>query len=82
MTESTPLWHHQKEAIARAGERFALFFDPGTGKTRTAIEIYKSQKTCTGNTKAIIIAPLNVCRNWEVELKKYLGGPFVHYLVA
>ena len=83
MTEQlAPLWHHQKEAIARAGERFALFFDPGTGKTRTAIEIYKLQKTCTGNTKAIIFAPLNVCRNWEVELKKYLGGPFTHYLVA
>ena len=80
-----PLWQHQKAAIAKAGNRFALFFDPGTGKTRTAIELFKREAghSTTGHWhKAIIFAPLNVCRNWENELKEYLGENYRVYLVA
>lgn len=62
-----PLWQHQKEAIEHAGNRHALFFDPGCGKTRTAIELLKKFKA----HKVIILAPLNVCRNWENELETY-----------
>lgn len=78
-----PLWSHQHKALHRAGSRFALFFDPGCGKSRTAIEIYKkSQFGKLGRGKAIIFAPLNVCRNWENELKQYLGAPYKTFLVA
>lgn len=66
------LWSHQKEALAKAKDRFALFFDMGTGKTRTAIELYNAKKYKEGKT--IIVAPLNVCSNWESELDKYLNG--------
>lgn len=72
------LWNHQKRAIEIAGNRFALFFDPGTGKTRTAIELLKRALT----KKAIIFAPLNVCRNWVNELKLYGVGDCPVYLVA
>lgn len=58
------LWNHQREALERAGKRFALFFDPGTGKSRTARELWQK----AGIPKAIIFAPLNVCRNWVNEL--------------
>lgn len=58
------LWNHQREALERAGKRFALFFDPGTGKSRTARELWQK----AGIPKAIIFAPLNVCRNWINEL--------------
>ena len=77
------LWQHQKDAISRAGDRFALFFDPGCGKTRTAIELYKkSRKPYVKGGKALIFAPLNVCRNWQNELEQYLQLPFSTYLVA
>lgn len=83
---SLPLWQHQREALAKAGKKFALFFDPGTGKTRTAIELFKREARQSSNQghwhKAIIFTPLNVCRNWENELKEYLGENFRVYLVA
>lgn len=87
---NAPLWSHQQSAISRASKRFALFFDPGCGKSRTAIELYKKAVEPEKNSpdrkiralKAIIFAPLNVCRNWENELKKYLGCDYKAYLVA
>jgi SNF2 family DNA or RNA helicase len=75
-----PLWPHQQEAIQRAGDKFALFFDPGCGKTRTAIEIRKQKAPL--KTKTIIFAPLNVCRNWEKELGQFFGVKHNVYLVA
>jgi len=58
------LWSHQKEAILKAKNKYALFFDPGCGKSRTALELYN--KSCA--SKLIIFAPLNVCRNWQNEI--------------
>lgn len=87
-TTLPPLWSHQQEALNRAGDRFALFFDPGTGKTRTAIELYKKSTFemrggfAVSNMRCIIFSPLNVCRNWEKELTEYLGAPFTCYLVS
>lgn len=75
-----PLWQHQKDAIAKAGNRFALHFDPGTGKSRTAIELLK--RIIPLPRKIIIFAPLNVCRNWENELKQYLGTAYYTDIVA
>lgn len=70
MTSSLPLWQHQQEALRRASRaagRFALFFDPGCGKTRTALEIF----TWSKESRIVILAPLNVCRNWQNEIKQY-----------
>lgn len=75
-----PLWSHQKEAIARATDRYALFFDPGCGKTRTAIELWK--RTAMASGKTIIFAPLNVCRNWVNELNLYLDGHHRAWVVS
>lgn len=61
------LWQHQQNAIARAKNKFALFFDPGCGKSRTALELFNASEHIT----AIIFAPLNVCRNWQNEIKLY-----------
>ena len=68
------LWSHQREALLRAKNRFALFFDMGTGKTRTFIELYKRQMDWC--KRILVIAPLNVCRTTRDELEKYLGCPF------
>lgn len=89
-----PLWLHQREAVERAGKRFALFFDPGTGKTRTTIELFRKalghgirgtgwgRGSTLQKMKALIFAPLNVCRNWETELKQYLCLPYKTWLVS
>lgn len=86
---SPPLWQHQRDAIAKAGPRFALHFDPGTGKSRTAIELLRkaairTEGDCLVHSvfKVIIFAPLNVCRNWENEIKEYLGSPYETFIVA
>jgi len=75
------LWTHQKKAIERAeqgAKKFALFFDPGTGKTRTAIEIFK--RSVRG--RLLVFAPLNVCRTWVNELKQYLPEQHEIFLCA
>lgn len=85
---SVPLWKHQSEAIEKATDRYALHFDPGCGKSRTVIEILKKRigeragKELETNQKIVIFAPINVCRNWENELKLYWGGKYQTFLVA
>lgn len=77
------LWQHQKNAIDRAGNRFGLFFDPGCGKSRTALELYKrANKQYAHPLKALIFAPLNVCRNWRDEINKFLNAPAEVFLCA
>lgn len=65
-----PLWDHQKQAIERAikiGD-FALFFEQGTGKTRTTIEILKFKFNQRGRImRTLIITPPLVIPNWRDE---------------
>ena len=81
---TVPLWSHQKAAIERARNKFALLFDPGCGKTRTAFEILKKQIAAKGGLqfKTIIFAPLNVCRNWRAEAELYFDKPYRMFLVS
>lgn len=69
-TFTQPLWSHQRKALLEAKNYHALFFDPGCGKSRTAIELYNRIQ---GFPKILIVAPLNVCRNWLNELEKFLA---------
>lgn len=74
MTLPTDLWKHQAAAIAMAdlASEFALFFDVGTGKTRTMIEILRRKYTRYGGVgRTIIFAPLIVLNNWKKEFAKY-----------
>lgn len=71
------LWTHQKRAIEIAKNKFALFFDPRCGKTRTAIELFKKQMDWS--KRILVVAPLNVCRTWKDELGKYLGAEGVDF---
>lgn len=74
----TELWNHQKKAVARMAKKFALFFDPGTGKTLTTIKIFEK----SGQSRLLVFAPLNVCRNWVKELSRYLPGEYSVFLCA
>lgn len=79
-----PLWEHQRIAIEKASRRFAFFFDPGCGKSRTVLSVVEknAKEHRRKSSKVTIIAPINVCRNWLIELKKYYGSKYTTYLVA
>lgn len=82
-SESPPLWAHQREALQRAEKangRYAFHFDPGTGKSRTVLELHNRSPY----NNALIFAPLTVCRNWENEIAQYskIGKNNKVYIVA
>lgn len=75
-----PLWQHQSNFVERAklpgGNELALFFDPGTGKTRTLLEVLRwIYNTRTRVERTLIVAPLIVTKNWKDEIKKYTKIP-------
>lgn len=69
-----PLWKHQEEAIRRAKDLnyFGLFFEVGTGKTRTIIEILEDKyKKHRRVLKTLILCPLIVVINFKREFEKF-----------
>ncbi len=67
-------WAHQKEAIERAREvkHFALFFEPGTGKTGTTINILREKFNGARRLlRTLIFCPPLVVPNWRDEWKKH-----------
>ena len=50
---------------------FALLWEMGTGKTRTAIETYIYYRKRGTVDKCLIVCPLSVMDNWEQEVDKW-----------
>lgn len=72
------LWTHQKDAVLRAAPLpgFALFFEMGTGKTRTTIEILHSKFAAQMRPlRTIIFCPPVVVSNWKDEWSKFSKMP-------
>jgi len=71
MTE--PLYPFQADAIARAakGEQVYLGFDPGLGKSRTALEVAKERRA----KRVLVICPASGRYVWEAEVRKWGFGP-------
>lgn len=70
----TPLWFHQEEAIKRARNlpSYALHFEPGTGKSRTAIEIIRHRfNTDKRILRTLIFTPPIVVPNFRDEWLKF-----------
>lgn len=61
-------WKHQDVAFDRFKDSdvFALLFDCGTGKTRTAIKIAEHKEMPT-----IVIAPKNLCLQWKDAIMEH-----------
>lgn len=72
------LWAHQVAGINLALHKgsFGFFFEAGTGKTRTTIEVlrhlYTNHNECL---KTLIVAPQVVCPNWKAEFAKFSKIP-------
>lgn len=70
----TELWAHQREALERARKLadYALFFEMGTGKTRTLLEILRDRFNGQGEVlRTLIFCPPLVVPNWVAEWKMY-----------
>jgi SNF2 family DNA or RNA helicase len=71
-------WEHQKLAIERAKplDYFALFFEQGTGKTSTLINILREKFPDDEHPlRTLILCPPIVIENWKRELLKYSQIP-------
>lgn len=65
-------WEHQLRAIeaARSSDCFALFFEVGTGKTGTTINILRHKYQQHGRVlKTLILSPLITLENWKREFQ-------------
>ena len=72
------LWAHQKLGIERALSAFGFgfFFEAGTGKTRTCIEVLRHRYTDSKRIlRTLILAPQVVCPNWKAEFAKFSKVP-------
>lgn len=68
--DARPLWQHQELALKAAlvVQDLGLFFEMGTGKTRTMIEILRRVYAKENRVmKTLILCPPVVCRNWKDE---------------
>lgn len=68
-----PLFEHQKESIdfCRTRERVFDASDPGTGKTRVAIEMF-SERRLRGGRCVLILCPKSLIRSaWAADFKKF-----------
>ena len=69
-------WDHQLEAIIRAREvkDLALFWEMGTGKTATIINILREKyRDMGGIMPTLILSPVVVLENWREELIAHAG---------
>lgn len=74
MEKTLPLWKHQLEAIERAKDRdsFALFMDPGVGKSATTINILRNKMNVRQKfLRTLIFCPQIVVENWRDEFEKH-----------
>lgn len=66
-----PPWDHQLEAVIRADPLrcFGLFFEMGTGKTGTAVNIMRQKCMKNGRLlKTLVLCPPVVKENWRREI--------------
>lgn len=74
----TILFNHQKEILDRSKDlsRFALFTEPGTGKTFMSIRTIEWQYTTEQISAALVICPKSVMYTWVDQLRKHSTLPY------
>ncbi len=67
-------WAHQTRALefSQKHPNVALFYDIGTGKSRTAIDMYRHRCAAHGRLlRCLILCPKIVVTNWKREFQRY-----------
>lgn len=69
----TQLFKHQSDAVSNLIKKdyWALFFDPGTGKTLTMIGFIDFHKAKNPSFRALVVCPNTLVENWEDEVIKH-----------
>lgn len=78
------LYNHQKDAIEFAVKNnglVALYHDPGLGKTRTTLEIFRYFKERNPNLKMFVSCPKNLIEEaWGKDSRKFTNFKFTSYM--
>lgn len=81
--DNLALYKHQREAIEFAIQndgRCALFHDPGLGKTRDCLEIYKFYKADNPGLKVLVVCPLSLVNSaWGEDIKKFTNFTYAYF---
>ena len=54
--------------------RSALFYDPGLGKSKIAIDLIRLQHYLGKKSPTLVLGPLVTVRNWGAEIDRHSGG--------
>lgn len=76
-----PRYSHQRRGlkkIIRTNGVCALLFDPGTGKTATALDFASILAIKKGVARVLVFAPLAAVDTWVIQAQTYVS-PQVHY---
>ena len=70
----TKPFQHQKKALKVSidSDYYAYLMDPGTGKTKTAIDYIGCRYLRDGHTKVLVICPASVIGVWEEQIEEHL----------
>jgi len=77
------LYSHQEDAIQFAihnGGKCAIFHEPGLGKTRTALEIYRCFKRNNPKLKLFVVCPLSLVHfAWGEDIHKFTNFTYAPF---
>ena len=77
------LFKHQKEAVEfaiRSRGCCALFHDPGLGKTRTCLEIFKHYRQLDSKLRLFVVCPLSLVNSaWGEDTKRFTDFSYAHF---
>ena len=79
----TPLYQHQRDAAAFAeavGGNCAMFHEPGLGKTRTSLEIFRQRRVRNPQLRLLVVCPLSLVNAaWGEDIKRFTDFTFVPF---
>lgn len=75
---------HQKIPLLRmqAGNAYALFMDPGTGKTKVLIDAVNAAAMKDEVKCGVVLCPNSVKSNWAEELEKHSSMAFSYFIYS
>lgn len=79
----TPPYQHQSEALKRvfnSDKGHALFMDPGTGKTKIAVDSIAALQMSGKVERVLVLCPINALTVWPKELYKHSPTPLTYFV--
>lgn len=77
------LYKHQQNAVKFALANngcCALFHDPGLGKTRTCLEIFKTYRSANPHLRLLVVCPLSLVNSaWGEDIKRFTSFSYVPF---